>query len=335
MIDRPGKHTFRALAKKLSLPFVVQFPYGSSGSSTFIVFEEKDFRFVKTAFPDSKAIIAKYVNGPALNVNAVIVSSPDGARVICMTPSIQVVGVPECCSYPSVFCGNDYSAARDLAPEILRQVESIVQATGKWMASSGYRGIFGMDLVCGNGTVYPIEINPRFQNSTSLHTTLDLLEGRAEQTPFLLHIAEFLQRRDAVCRRFVRDYPEHEAMRPLEGAQVILHNRMWRKVLKGDIVPGVYRSAGQELSFVRGGATLENCPGRGEILITGGIPAPDTLIEPGAPVLKIQMRGNALDPVGKKQLSKDVKKTVAFVYKKLALREAKKTNAEAVLEMRR
>jgi predicted ATP-grasp superfamily ATP-dependent carboligase len=332
MVDYPARHTFRALVKKLSLPFVVQFPYGSSGSSTFIVIEEKDFRFVKAAFPDSKAVIAKYMDGPSLNVNAVIVSSPDGARVVCMAPSVQVVGVPECCSYPSVFCGNDYSSARDLDPEMLQQVERIVQVTGKWMASSGYRGIFGMDLVSRDGTVYPVEINPRFQNSTSLHNTLVMLEGRAEEAPFLLHIAEFLQSKDTACRRFVMNYPDREAMRPLEGSQVILHNRMWRKVIKGDVAPGVYRTGGRELLFVRGGATLENCAEHGEMLITGGIPAPDTLVEPGAPMLKIQTRSNALDPVGKKRLSEDMKKTATLVYKKLALREAERADARAALK---
>ena len=321
-VDIPGRSTFNALRKELSLPFMIQFPYGSSGSSTFRINEEADHRFVVKNFKRSRAIIRRYINGPSLNVNAVVISGPGGPRVVCMTPSVQVVGAPECCSYPSVFCGNDYSAAKDLPAEITRQVETTVRAVGLWMAQQGYRGIFGMDFVYRQGALYPVEINPRFQNSTSLHTTLNEIKGKGVITPFLLHVAEFLQGRDAVMRKYIEDYPEREAMLPLDGSQVIIHNRMWQRRVHGDLAPGVYAPGPDGLVFKREAATVDACRNSREVLVTGGVPYPSMLVEPGAPICKLQTLGNALDASNKKRLTREMKRTIAMVYKMLDLRDA-------------
>jgi predicted ATP-grasp superfamily ATP-dependent carboligase len=324
MVDRIGRTDFADLRRSLSLPFVVQFPYGSSGHYTFLIRQKKDYDDLKKAHPEATALIRRYVDGFSLNVNAVIISSEKGPRVMCSTPSVQITGVPECSNSPASFCGNDYAAGRDLDRSIIKQVESHMGTVGRWMASSGFRGIFGMDFVVKDGIIYPVEINPRFQNSTSLYTVLSGMSPPRKGTLFLLHIAEFLQKEDKYLRKYLKEFPERELMRPLNGSQLILHNRMRKNVVTGELVPGVYVKRGRKLEFLREGASLKDCRSEDEILITCGVPRPYLTVEPNAPLFKIQMRGNLLDPSNKRRLAPEAKEIVSSVYKKTDLECASK-----------
>ena len=49
-------------------------------------------------------------------------------------------------------------------------------------------------MVDKENDVFPVEINPRFQNSTSLANILDYGRDSGEYALFLLHIAEFFKR---------------------------------------------------------------------------------------------------------------------------------------------
>ncbi|MEA3490138.1 MAG: ATP-grasp domain-containing protein [Candidatus Omnitrophota bacterium] len=324
-IEMPGRCTFNSLRKEISLPFVIQLPFGSSGLFTFIIREEKEYNRVRRFYPDSPAVIRKYIDGFSLNVNAVIVSREKGPEIFCSIPSVQITGLPECSNFSSAFCGNDYALSGDLGSEILDQVENHMRVIGTWMAGTGFRGIFGMDFVVDRRTVYPVEINPRFQNSTALYTVLNALSPRPGGSLFLLHVAEFLQGRDKVMKKYVRTFPGRELMRPVEGSQVIIHNRMSRNIVTGRLLPGIYRLEGRNLVFVRAGASLKDCRGRDDILITCGVPGPGTPVEPNAPICKVQIRTNALNPVNKRTLTSRNRKIVLNVYEKLSLKEAKKT----------
>ena len=323
-VDKLGNATFNSLRGEFSLPFVIQFPYGSSGHFTFIIREEKEYNALRKKYPDFMVVIRKYIDGFSLNVNAVIISTEDGPRVACSFPSVQITGAPECSNFPSAFCGNDYAAARDLGRGMIRQVEDHVRVIGAWMAEAGFRGIFGMDFVVGDGAVYPVEINPRFQNSTSLYTVLSEMPRRRAGTFFLLHIAEFLQRDDRIMRKYIREFPFGDLMRPLNGCQVILHNRMQRSVVTEGLVPGAYRPEGRNLTFIREGSSLDVCRNNKDVLVTCGVPKAYTVIEPNAPICKIQTRGSALDPAGKRKLSPETKKIVAGIYSKFGLKDASK-----------
>ncbi|RKY41244.1 MAG: hypothetical protein DRP85_06825 [Candidatus Makaraimicrobium thalassicum] len=323
-VDKPGNATFNGLRRELSLPFVIQFPSGSSGHFTFIIREEKEYNRVRKAYPDSTVIMRRYIDGFSLNVNAVIISTEDGPKTVCSFPSVQITGRPECSNFPSSFCGNDFAAACDIDRGMIRQVESHVRIIGAWMAGAGFRGVFGMDFVVNTGTVYPVEINPRFQNSTSLYTVLSAVSQSRRGTLFLLHIAEFLQSEDEVIRKYLREFPYRDLMRSLKGCQVILHNRMERNIVTGELLPGAYRPGNQGLTFARKGASLKACRDSNDILVTCGVPKPYTVVEPNAPICKIQMRKSALDPATKTKLSAGAKRTVAGVYKKLGLLAADK-----------
>jgi predicted ATP-grasp superfamily ATP-dependent carboligase len=324
IIEKPGKITFKSLCEKFSLPFVVQFPFGSSGHFTFIIREESEYNKLRKNYPASLVIMQKYIDGFSLNVNAVIVSTDKGVNIFCSFPSAQIVGRPECSNFPSAFCGNDFAAAQDLDPVIIEQVEKHIDIIGKWMAEAGFRGVFGMDFMVEEGTVYPVEINPRFQNSTSLHTVLYSREQSFDKALFLLHIAEFLQGEDNKLKEYIDGFSRKSLMSPLKGSQIILHNRMHRAVITGDIIPGLYHLEDNNLRFVKESASLSDCRDQNDILITCGVPKSNTIIESNAPICKIQMLKSVLDPVNKKEFTLEARKIVSAAYDKFKLETEEK-----------
>ncbi len=326
-IVRLGKVTFKGLRGELSLPFVVQFPYGSSGLYTFVIQEERQYRSLRRRYPEQTVVVRRYIDGFALNVNGIIVSTADGPGTHCVFPSVQITGRRECSNFPSAFCGNDYAAACDVDPYVIRQVKRIITVVGEWMARSGFRGIFGMDLLVEKGVVYPVEINPRFQNSTSLHTVLSSATQPQRDMLFLAHVAEFLQKSDGIMERFLKAFRFEELMQPLKGAQIILHNRMRKSVVTGSPAAGVYRPDEGRLRLVRKGATLNLCRNRRDILVTCGVPRPDMVIEPNAVVCKIQSPGRVLDSSDNRSLDPGMKRIVSRVYEKLGLRDTAEVEA--------
>ena len=73
--------------------------------------------------------------------------------------------------------------------QILDSFEEVALKTGKWLASMGYLGAFGIDALVHESRVLLTEINPRFQGSTALSATLDAELDRPDM--LLCHIAAF------------------------------------------------------------------------------------------------------------------------------------------------
>lgn len=326
-LTNPLKATFKELKEEFKTPFVVQFPYGSSGSSTYIIRKEEEYLALCEKEKGTLAVIRKYISGFSFNGNAVIVSTPKGTRTITSYPSMQITGRPECSSFRSAFCGNDYTSSRNVDKRLIKQTERQMKLVGEWMGKAGFRGVFGMDFVVENDVVYPVEINPRFQNSTSLYTVMKDAEGRGDKNLFLLHIAEFLQRKDSRMKKYIENFPLEVLAEPTRASQVIIHNKKnTSAVITGDLEPGIYTESGGKLTFTSPSASLRDCK-KGDVLITCGVPSSYTKVEANAPICKIQGLDSALEEKTKKKLNDRMKRIVSFVYRKLSLKE------EAKMEM--
>jgi len=319
-----NRRDFSRLRKEFLLPFVVQFPYGSSGNGTFLIKSPEDMIALSGKYPGKTATVRSYIDGFSININAIIVSTQKGPRTFCCYPSAQIVGIPECGNSDTSFCGNDYGITGTLDRKIIRKVERNVRAIGKWMSAYGYKGIFGMDMVSDGEEVYVVEINPRFQNSTSLFTTLEAINKPYDNKLVLLHIAEFLQDNDKILAQYVMKYPFEDLMTPLNGSQIILHNGPYDTVIKGDITPGIYRISRNGLRFVSRSASLGDCRDKEEILVTCGVPGLMKKVDANAPLCKIQTLRTVLDPGTKRYLAEDMKKAVTAVYKNMIIKKAVK-----------
>ena len=154
-----------------------------------------------------------YPNIP-LNVNACVFQ--DGS-ISLHSPSLQLIGLQGFTHRTFGYCGNDFAQVRELEAKTLDQLEALVVKAGKWLASMGYLGVFGVDALLYEGEVYLAEINPRFQGSSHLSSQLDVDLDRPDM--FLEHIAAFLGLPPAPPVR-LRDLAREQR----KVAQVICHN---------------------------------------------------------------------------------------------------------------
>lgn len=134
--------------------------------------------------------------------------------------SIQLVGLGVATRRPYFgYCGNDFGAARRLPPEVLDQVQRVVDEVGAWLHQTVYRGVFGVDLLVDEqGTVMMTEINPRFQGSSMLSAEIAVRLG--EPDLYLDHLAAFLDVAAPSQRRSVRDWVDDQP----DVAQIVCHN---------------------------------------------------------------------------------------------------------------
>jgi ATP-grasp domain len=132
-------------------------------------------------------------------------------------PSLQLIGVPGLTNLPLGYCGNDFARVADLDDEILDNFEKVATEAGRWLASQGYLGAFGVDAIATEGRVYLTEINPRFQGSSAMSAELDLALDRPDI--FLCHAAAFLdldQPEPLSLRQLAREQPAR--------SQLVVHN---------------------------------------------------------------------------------------------------------------
>lgn len=196
-------------------PVVARSTRSDGGEGLTLIQDAEEAKTRLPHYPDQFFSVAPYlVPNVPLNVNAVVFE--DGT-VSIHTPSLQLIGIPACTTRRFGYCGNDFARIRDLDVEVFDSLEDITRKTGKWLASMGYLGAFGIDALLHNGKVYMTEINARFQGSSHLSSLIDRDCDRPDM--FLEHMAAFLGLRP----------PEPISMRELVVAQpgfshAICHN---------------------------------------------------------------------------------------------------------------
>jgi hypothetical protein len=156
-----------------------------------------------------------YKENIPLNVNAVVF--PDGT-VTLHPPSLQLIGIKNCTKRRFGYCGNDFARIGEISPKFLNELEGFIIQAGKWMASKGYLGAFGVDALLADGQVLITEINPRFQGSSDVTSWIDLDMGRPDM--FLDHIAAFLGVDPHADKIRLRDLAREQ----MKVSQIICHN---------------------------------------------------------------------------------------------------------------
>lgn len=206
-------HDLARIAERISgRALVLRRSRSSGGNGLAVARSSEAVDAFATACPDDFVSVAPYLSPHLpLNVNACVF--PGGATTQ-HPPSVQLIGVEGCTTRPFGYCGNDYAAADALLPARRRDVEETVRLVGRWLASRGYAGAFGVDLLLHEGRVYVAELNPRFQGSSEL--AADIAARADLPDVYLDHLAAFLG---------VEPGPRHEeGVAPATGAQVLVHN---------------------------------------------------------------------------------------------------------------
>ena len=193
---------------------VVRPSRGSGGFGMRRIDTVKDLDAFWPASDDSWVNVSTYRrNALPLNIGAVVWD--DG--VTLHFPSVQLIGVTACTTWPFGYCGNDFGLAAQLPTEIIQEIERTALLLGDWLRSAGFRGAYGVDYLLDGGTLFFTEINPRFQGSTRVSSQLSSI--RDEPCLLLDHIAALLH-----VPTPVRPKLSELISDPPIGGHVVLHN---------------------------------------------------------------------------------------------------------------
>lgn len=266
----------------ISPPFVAQLPISSSGLGTFFIQDRSDFTKLDHLNESTELLVRSYVQGISLNVNACVL----GQRVIVGHPSIQLVGLPVCTTRAEVYCGNDFTAASSLPQPILTEIRKCVETIGRWLQQLGYRGMYGVDVVADLDTlaVYPVDLNPRYQNSTHLLTQNGIAHG---SIPMPVAAIAWEVSIGLADRSTMPEWEPNDQPIPM-GSQIILHSLCeGLATVQGKLKPGVYTERAGVYQWIRPGISLLDAATSNEFVLSCAVPYPGTVVHPGAPLLKV------------------------------------------------
>lgn len=143
--------------------YVVQSNYGGGGMGTFLVSADNFDKVQSLLQPLRQYLVSAYIkHGVSVNTHVFI----SDKQTILSPGSIQIV-VPE--QTQLCYRGADYIAFRTLPSACRERVRTLSLKIANRLRLLGYRGVAGLDfLITWEQKVYCIEINPRFQASSTL-----------------------------------------------------------------------------------------------------------------------------------------------------------------------
>jgi predicted ATP-grasp superfamily ATP-dependent carboligase len=176
--------------KRGSQPLVVQWAHGHTGEGTILVNSQSGLRAIQEKFPERMARAANFVKGLSFTVN--IIAAPN--KILVGNISYQITGLKPFTDNQFSTVGNDWSVTRIILSESeIGFIESLANKIGEKMRESGWRGLFGIDVIKDeeHKQIYLIEINARQPASTTFESFLQnprAALGIKEITVFKAHL---------------------------------------------------------------------------------------------------------------------------------------------------
>lgn len=195
---------------------ILQVNRAHTGSGTIHVTDKQVFQDLQTKFPNRPVRITDFVAGPMLTNNNVVW----GTHILSGPINYQITGLLPFTDRPFATIGNDWALPHTLlSPEHMKSYQNIAQAVGEKLASQGWRGLFGIDVVLDEKQqkLYLIEINARQPASTTFESTLQQKSPQYQisnfkyLTTFECHLAGLLN----------LPYEGQEIIPLTDGAQII------------------------------------------------------------------------------------------------------------------
>jgi len=222
-----GSLSFKNLAKKLGIPFVIQFGHGWAGKTTFFICNEKEFIDLAKKFRNTNVKVSRRINGFTVLNNCCIYRE----SVYLSPPAIQISGIKELHHNPGITCGRQWPA-KFIDYKQTKLINSISRMLGKIMGECGFRGFFGLDFLVEqkSGRIYLSEVNARFTASTPFFT---YLEQSIDIVPLLAyHFGEFMHKVLPV---------QYESPEGIVGSQIILRSACFEPLISSYPGFGVYK----------------------------------------------------------------------------------------------
>ncbi len=173
--------------------FILQFNRAHTGSGTILIESKKQLQEIQKQFPDRPARVTDFIEGPMFTSNNIVWDNFTFIGNI----SFQITGLWPFTERPFATVGNDWGLPYEfLNDKQGDNFEAIAGAIGKKLAKSGWKGLFGIDVVFDQTRkkLYLIEINARQPASTTYESQLQLKKKKAqlEHTIFGMHLLSLL-----------------------------------------------------------------------------------------------------------------------------------------------
>ena len=175
-------------------PFILQWGHGHTGSGTILISSAADLATIQARFPERMSRVSAYIKGPSFTVNAVVA----GDKVMISDISYQITGLAPFTDKAFTTIGNDWSVTKTLlTAEDIKAIESMTNKIGAKLMASGWRGLFGVDVMKDekSGRIFLIEVNARQPASVTFESFLQeesRRQGVVGLTTFEAHIKALL-----------------------------------------------------------------------------------------------------------------------------------------------
>lgn len=272
--------------------FMLQDEESSGSKGTYAIKNHDDYieaiKSLKRFSRGRTIVVSKFIKGEISSVQVCItkygIFNGGIQRQLVDSPVLCNVNMPGATKW----CGGEVGAEY---PDIVQhQAQEIASIVGSELASHGYKGVFGIDLIVSpENEVYAIEINARLTGYSHVISDLQLREGKI---PFmLLHLLEL--------GNYKYEVTDTEALPSTSrysspASLLILNNSLNENFrLTHYIQPGIYKLKGSKMVYVRPAVTLVDVTNEDEVLIlcrhNNG-----SEIEPGKRILKISKLGTTM-----------------------------------------
>jgi hypothetical protein len=177
---------------------IIQFNQSHTGSGTILIKSKKQLEELKLKFPKRLARTAKYIIGPLFTNNNIVWKN----KVLLGNINYQITGLKHFTDVKFATIGNDWALPHKILNEKqILQYKKITLEVGKKMRKSGWKGVFGIDVVMDekNGKMYLLEINARQPASTTYESELQsynighVAHNKKMFTTFQAHLASLLK----------------------------------------------------------------------------------------------------------------------------------------------
>jgi hypothetical protein len=283
--------TYKELYKKYGF-FMLQDEESSGSKGTYAIKSPDDY-------VEAIKSLKKYSRGRTIVVSKYEKGEPASIQV-CITKYGVFNGGIQRQLIDSVHLGNsDLEGANKWSggevgveyPDIVHhQTQEIASIVGSELASHGYKGVFGIDLIISpTNEVYAIEINARLTGYSHIISDMQMQQGKI---PFmLLHTLELGNYEYTVKDTESLPSSSHYK-RPV--SLLVMNNPVDEDlILKHYIRPGLYRQVGDKIEFVKPAFTIQSLSGEDTMIIMSRHALGET-VERGRRILKVIKYGKTM-----------------------------------------
>ena len=176
------------------VPFILQFNHSHTGSGTLFIDSEKKLSDLKAKFSQREVRVMSFINGPVFTNNNVVW----GGKILVGNINYQITGLSPFTDNEFATIGNDWALPNKiLSKKQITQYKKIATEIGRKLSKSGWRGLYGVDVIVDEktGRLYLLEINARQPASTTFESQLQSLQFAVrglQTTTFVAHLAGLL-----------------------------------------------------------------------------------------------------------------------------------------------